>query len=131
MGLVATKTVFGVSNKAGLKPVSSATETSWNIEISLAAILYMILSNQRTTKALIRLCECTGWSAPLLFANRLRQVFSRRGPNISPSRKDLIRNSFKENYEYFLIHQFKHLFGCSNNSLIETILLSTNNICFG
>ena len=28
MDLVATKPVFGVSDKAGLKPVSSATETS-------------------------------------------------------------------------------------------------------
>ena len=28
MGLVETKPVFGVSNKARLKPVSSATETS-------------------------------------------------------------------------------------------------------
>ena len=28
----------------------------------------IILSRQRTTKALIRLCRCAGWSAPLLFA---------------------------------------------------------------
>ena len=67
------------SDKAGLKPVSSATETSCNIEISLEASLYMILSNQRITKALIRLRECAGWSAPLLSVNPRRQVFLRRG----------------------------------------------------
>ena len=32
------------------------------------------------TKALIRLRGCADWSAPLLFANPRRQVFSRRGP---------------------------------------------------
>ena len=39
-----------------------------------------ILSNYRISKALIRLRECAGWSAPWLFANHRRQVFSRRGP---------------------------------------------------
>ena len=41
----------------------------------------MIPSNKRKTKALIRLRGCTGWSAPMLFANHRRQVFSRLGPN--------------------------------------------------
>ena len=40
----------------------------------------MIFSNKRITKALIRLRRCAGWSAPLLFANLQRQVFSCRGP---------------------------------------------------
>ena len=40
----------------------------------------MILYNKRITKALIRLRGCAGWSAPSLFANLRRQVFSRRGP---------------------------------------------------
>ena len=39
-----------------------------------------MLSKQGITKALIRLRGCAGWSAPLLFANRQRQVFSRLGP---------------------------------------------------
>ena len=39
----------------------------------------MILSDKRIAKALIRLCGCICWSAPLLFANSRRQVFSRRG----------------------------------------------------
>ena len=52
---VATKPVFGVSYKVGFKPVCSATETIWKIEISLEASLDMILSNKRMKKALIRL----------------------------------------------------------------------------
>ena len=40
----------------------------------------MILSKKPITKALIRLRGCAGWSAPVLFANPRRQVFSRRGP---------------------------------------------------
>ena len=81
MGLNATKPVFGVSEKARLKPVSAATETSSINEISLVASLDIILSNKQITKSLIRLRRCTGWSAPLLFATNRRQVFSRRGPD--------------------------------------------------
>ena len=33
----------------------------------------------RITKMLIRLCGCTGWSAPVLFTNPRIQVYSRRG----------------------------------------------------
>ena len=38
----------------------------------------MMLLYKRTTKALIRLWECTDWTASLLFSNPSRQVFSRR-----------------------------------------------------
>ena len=44
LGLVATKRVFGVSDKATQKSVSSATGTSQKIEISLVASLDMIIS---------------------------------------------------------------------------------------
>ena len=64
MGLLATKPVFGVSNKAKLTPVSSLKN-----KISAATSLDMILSKKQITWALISLCGCTGWSAPLLFAN--------------------------------------------------------------
>ena len=64
MGLVATKPVFGVSDKARLKPVSSATDTSYKIEISLVASLDKALFKKRTTLVLIRLRGCAGWSAP-------------------------------------------------------------------
>ena len=40
----------------------------------------MVLFKKRIAEALIRLRGCAGWSAPLLFANSRRQVFSRRGP---------------------------------------------------
>ena len=69
MGLAARKPVFRVSDKARLKPVSSTTETSQKVEISLEASLNLILSIKRITQALIRLRRCAGWSAPVLFEN--------------------------------------------------------------
>ena len=45
MGLVVTKPVFRVSDKVRLKPVSSATETSWKIGISLVASLDITFTN--------------------------------------------------------------------------------------
>ena len=80
LGLAARKPVFGVSNKVRFKPVFSAIEISKKIEILRVASLDIILSNKRITKTLIRLCGCAGWSAPLLFANPRRKVFSRLGP---------------------------------------------------
>ena len=80
LGLVARKPVFGVSDKVRFKPACSATETSQKKEISLVASLDMELYKTRITKTLIRLHGCAGWSAPVLFANPRRQVFSRRGP---------------------------------------------------
>ena len=44
MGLVMIKPVFGVSDKAGIKPVSSATETSSKNKILPVASLDMILT---------------------------------------------------------------------------------------
>ena len=58
MGLLLTKPVFGVSDKARFKPVSSATETSYKIENLLVASLHMIISNMLITKALISLWGC-------------------------------------------------------------------------
>ena len=52
---------FGVSDKAILNPVSSATDTSQKIENLLDASLDMILSNKRITKALIRLGRPRGY----------------------------------------------------------------------
>ena len=80
MGLDATKPVFGVFEKARLKPDSSATQTTLKFEISLVASLDMKLSKKGITKVLIRLRGCAGWSVPVLFENHRRQVFSRRGP---------------------------------------------------
>ena len=76
----ATKPVFGVSEKVKFKPAYSAMYReqleNWNFNGTVAS-RYMIFS----TKALIRLRECAGWSAPLLFSNHQRQVFLRRGSN--------------------------------------------------
>ena len=80
MGSVMTKPLFGVSDKVIFILACSATETSYNIQISLVGCLDIILSVKHKTKAMIRLCLCAGWSAPLLFTNARRQVFSRQGP---------------------------------------------------
>ena len=80
MGLVVRKPVFGVSDKASFKLVSTAIETSLKIEISLVASLDKIILDKRPTKALISLRGCTGGSAPVVFVNPRRHVFSRRGP---------------------------------------------------
>ena len=68
MSLITRKHVFGVSDQVRHKPVCAATEASQSLEILDIASMDIILSNQRTTKALIRLRGCAGWSAPLLFA---------------------------------------------------------------
>ena len=54
------KPVFGVSAKAILKQVPSATGTSymWKIKISFVSSLDLILSKKRITKALISLRGC-------------------------------------------------------------------------
>ena len=69
MGLDARKPVFWVPDQAGLTPVSSITRTSQKNEVSHVASLDMILTNKRTTKVLISLRGCAGWSVPLLFAH--------------------------------------------------------------
>ena len=72
MGRNARKSVFRVSDKVRFKQACSATETSNKVEISFIGSLYMILSDERITQALIRLPGSTGCladSAPLLFAN--------------------------------------------------------------
>ena len=98
MDLAARKPVFRVSHKARLKPVSSATETSEKVEISLEASLDMMLSNEWITKALTRLRVCAGWSALLLFATLRRQVFSHRGPYDKQCEKVYFQARGKLNY---------------------------------
>ena len=50
------KPVFRVCDQVRLKPAFSATETSYGLDISTIVSRGIILSRQRTTKALIRLC---------------------------------------------------------------------------
>ena len=54
------KPVFGICDKVRLKPVCSADETSKGLEIFAIASRSILLSRQRTTKALIRLRACAG-----------------------------------------------------------------------
>ena len=65
---VTRKSVFRIFDKVRHNPACSATELSWSLEISDIETRSIILSRKQTTKALIRLHRCTGWSAPLLFA---------------------------------------------------------------
>ena len=58
------------------KSVCSATEASQNLETLDIPSIHIILSTQRTTKVLIRLRGCAGWSAPLLFAYDIRHIFA-------------------------------------------------------
>ena len=75
----------GVSDQVRLKPACSATETSYNLEISAIESRDIIISKQWTTKALIRLRRCAGRSVPLLFAYDIRHVFSwPRSVSVSP-----------------------------------------------
>ena len=62
------KTCLQVCDQVRLKPACSATETSCSLEILGIETRGIILSRQWTTKAMIRLRKCAGWSAPLLFA---------------------------------------------------------------
>ena len=71
LSLVMRKCVFG-----SLRRACTATEASLSLEISTIESRDIILSKQRTTKALIRLCGCAGWSVPLLSAYEIRHIFS-------------------------------------------------------
>ena len=74
MSHVMRKPVLGVCDQLTLKLACSAAEASWGLEISAIASRGIKLSRQRTTKALIRLCECSSaargaaWSGSTLFA---------------------------------------------------------------
>ena len=77
MSLITRKPVFGVCNQVRLKPACSATETSQCLEILDIETRGIILSKQWITMVLIRLHECAGWSAALLFVygiNRFSHV---------------------------------------------------------
>ena len=69
----------GVSKLVRLKLACSVT---CGLEILVTETRDITLSRQQTTKALIRLPGCAGWSAPLLFAYDIRHVFSWPGSHI-------------------------------------------------
>ena len=76
--------------KTCLREFSTRSDSNWPAQLQkLARILKfwlyrdIILSKQRTTKALIRLRGCAGWSAPLLFTYEIRHIFSWSGSFIN------------------------------------------------
>ena len=74
MSLFTRKPVYGICG-VRLKAACSVSETSCSVELLDLHVACIILPRQRKTKVLIRLCRCTGWSAPLLFAYDIRHVF--------------------------------------------------------
>ena len=79
----------------------------------------MLLSKRRITKALIRLRGCAGWSAPVLFANPQRQVFSCEAQFINGIFK-FLRAS--ENLDNFNVHVniFQQLLKTADISMSDT-----------
>ena len=78
---ISRENVFSrIFDQVTFKPDCSATEASSNLVTLDRASIHIILSKQRTTKVLIRLRGCAGWSAPLLFAYGLRHIFAWPGP---------------------------------------------------
>ena len=65
-----TKPVFsGFPTKRDSDQSPKLQRLARKLKILLTASLDMKLYKKRITKALIRLCGCAGWSAPLLFPN--------------------------------------------------------------
>ena len=69
-----------IFDQVRFKPACSATKASYNLETLDIASIHIILAEQWTTKVLIRLHGCAGWSAPLLFAYGIRHVFAWPSP---------------------------------------------------
>ena len=75
-------------DKMRLREFRTRPDTNWPAQPQKLATVFKILaiessdimlSKQRTTKALIRLCGCAGWSASLLFAYDIRHIFPSPG----------------------------------------------------
>ena len=67
MSLVTRKPVFGICNQGRLK-VACLIQKLARVENMDITIKGIVLSRQWTTKALIRLRGCAGWSVPFLLA---------------------------------------------------------------
>ena len=100
MSAVTRKPAFGVFDQVRLKPACSAAETSWRLEISDTENGYIILSRKWTTKVLIRLHRCAGWSAPLLFAHGINRF--------SHDEAQIISQSLHEQM-FWLVEGYKYL----------------------
>ena len=86
MSHVTRKPVFEVCDQIRLKPACSVS-TSKVLEILGVETRGFVLSMQRITKALIRLLECAGWPASLLFSYGINR-FSHDVAHIKSARQD-------------------------------------------
>ena len=86
------KPVFGVSDKTGFKPVSSATE-NWNFTCSKFTYeTFQKVNNKgadQTSRMRRLVCDC-------VVKNPRRQVFSQRGPNIYIDQNPLLHCSVQD-----------------------------------
>ena len=116
------KTCLRVCDQVRHKPVSAATEAMRMLEISDIETRGIILSRQRTTKVLIRLRGCAGWSAPLLFAYGINRFFHdvthfsavwKGSPFESPSKRQWQVSFFlqKRKNKLFFKHQWCYIPG--------------------
>ena len=81
-------------------------------------------------KSLIRLQGCAGWSAPLFFAIKKSQGFSCLCPYDVEAQASWPPPGYAPGSNSFVISQSKHnVVGTQMNRLIETVTLSTLNIC--
>ena len=75
--------VSGVCDQARLKHACFASEAAQWLDFVFTTTEFTIrLSKERTIKALISLCGWAGWSAPVLFAYCVRQVFLWQGSHV-------------------------------------------------
>ena len=110
-----TKRVFGSfwPDETQTDLLSYRDQRIWNFGyITRDVIGGVILSWQRTTKALIRLRACAGWSAPLLFAHGIRHIFLWPGSYIYIHIKYKAIKVTKILYIYIIL--VKHGFPCIN-----------------
>ena len=79
MCFVTRKPFFRMCDQVRLKPATQPQKLGRGLKFWIQKL--GILFRQRTTKALISLRGCAGWSVPLLFAYGKKQIFSWCGKN--------------------------------------------------
>ena len=80
------KPALGVYSQVRFIPTCSAMEASQYIDILHVASFTIMLCRQQTTKVLIRLQGCVGWSVPLLFTCNKIRFYQKEGPYIKYTR---------------------------------------------
>ena len=83
MGLVARKPVFGVSEKANFKPVSSATETSYKNQNLACSKFRDDTFQNANNKGADQSARMRRLVWVFVVRKQPKTVFSRRGPNVN------------------------------------------------